>query len=343
MKKKIVSKLMAVVLVFSLVLTGCGSSQEDSAASADGEELTTIRFGVMTGTLSHWLTEIGTEKGIFEKHGLQIEMSEFSAGINTVDAMVQGSLDIGGVADFAGINRIGSTQDETDLRFFVRVGTSNSFSLYANPETVNSLEDLKGKGVVIQLGTVIEYWVGKTLELAGLTKEDVELAELENLTTDLLAVANSGDADAAWANGETAKKLQEDYGWKQIMTQEDLGLNTYNLSVSTEEYLKANQETVQKFIEANNEIMEYVENNHDDAVAIISERTGGETEVIESTLDTIEFDQSVTQEMVDALNDIGTWAYENGFFDKEYDVADYINTDALAAAFPDMVSYSKAE
>jgi NitT/TauT family transport system substrate-binding protein len=34
------------------------------------------------------------------------EISEFAAGINTIDAITTGQLDIGNFADYAGINRI---------------------------------------------------------------------------------------------------------------------------------------------------------------------------------------------------------------------------------------------
>lgn len=38
--------------------------------------------------------------------GVTFEISEFAAGINTIDAITTGQLDIGNFADYAGINRI---------------------------------------------------------------------------------------------------------------------------------------------------------------------------------------------------------------------------------------------
>lgn len=339
MKKRVFSTFAALILVFSFLLTGCGasgSSSENSGSSNDS--LTTVRLGVMTGNISHQYALIGQEKGIYEKYGLSVETTEYSAGINTVDAIVTGQLDIGFVADFAGINRIGNTSTDSNLKFFAQIANSAITELYVNPEKIKTLSDLKGKNIITLLGTVWEYWNAKTLDAAGLTADDVEYKAVDS-AQDGLAIANSGDADAFWASGENASRLQE-YGWKSIYTQQDMNTSTYQVYMSNSDYLSQNQETVQAFLKATQEIIEYIQNNTDDAADLIYEKTGMEQSVFKNSIDSYELTLSFDQDTYDTLNDINNWAYENGYYENSYKLADFIDTSALAAAYPDKVSWS---
>ncbi|MCD8018754.1 MAG: ABC transporter substrate-binding protein [Clostridiales bacterium] len=113
MKQKAVSLLL--VLGLAIGLTGC---QSNSNVKNEGTEDTlvteesnyeTIRVGVFTGGLDHYLAVIGSEEGIFQEYGINLELTEFASGINTVDAIVTGQADVGMAADFALVNRIGNT------------------------------------------------------------------------------------------------------------------------------------------------------------------------------------------------------------------------------------------
>ena len=110
MKKRWISFL--VILGLTAGLAGCGtqSSQaagdtkkEDTQTAGDAktQEVQTVRLGVMTGNSDHWVAEVGIEQGIFEKYGIELKVTEFAAGINTIDAIVTDQVDIGNLADYA--------------------------------------------------------------------------------------------------------------------------------------------------------------------------------------------------------------------------------------------------
>lgn len=338
------SKVLSIAMAFCLVLTGCGSTDEATENEAAAEtEIQTIRLGVMTGQTQHWIATVGNEKGIYEKHGLKVEVSEFARGIDTVDALVSGSVDIGGLADFALVNRIGSTQDDTDLRIFSSICKTGVSEFYVNPKTVNELSDIKGKTIVTQKGTVTEYWNALTLERAGLTESDVDLAEVENITVDVLALAEKNNIDAAWASGETAKRLEDNYGWKAIISQGELETETYTIAVANNEYLQANKDTVEKFVEANEEIIQYITENFDEVAQVISDASGMELDVFKTTYEGYTISQELSQALYDDLDGIAKWAYENGYYDKEYSLKNYLNTDILSNVSSELVTFTSAD
>ena len=131
MRKNIIKRAAAVLagVVFVIAgLTGCSKNAEnadkkstvpvaaaESTAAAEESkeneqiELTNVRLGVYTGGADHYIALVGKNQGIFEKYGLNVESYEFPSGIATVDAMTNDQVDIGMVADYALVNRIGNS------------------------------------------------------------------------------------------------------------------------------------------------------------------------------------------------------------------------------------------
>lgn len=346
MKKKSLTKILtAALLTLTVALTGCGGSGNSGntdnlaseSAATDEQEPTTIRLGVMTGNADAWLAAIGKETGIYEKHGLDIQVTEFAAGINTVDAITTNQIDIGQTADFAGINRIGNTVNQTTLRYFAGITYQANTKLYVNPEKIKTVEDLKGKNIITLLGTVWEYWNASAVQSAGYTNDDVVYKAVDSMQ-DGLAVAYAGDADAFFASGENARRLEE-YGWTSLLDQSELGLTTYALYMANQEYLDANKDTVVDFLEATQEIMDYIANNTDAAADIMNDQAGLEQDVFKNQVAAVHYRLDITQDAYDGLKKVAEWTQANGYYENAFDIADFLNTDALSEAYPDKITY----
>ena len=178
MKKRIISLAAAAVFVIG-TLAGCGNSSTqttDTTASSDASsssgDLVTVRDAVMTGQLDQYATEIGLWQGIFEKYGIDLQTTEFVAGINTIDAVVNGTADIGMMADYAAVNRLGNTLDATNLQIFSQISGGQaalSGGLYVDPKYADDPKSLDGSaGFMYQEGTVTYYYASKCIEYLGL-------------------------------------------------------------------------------------------------------------------------------------------------------------------------------
>lgn len=330
MKKKLISFL--VILGLAAGMTGCGSEGQTTGGQTTEEQTTeealqTIRLGLMTGNTDHWLAVVGEEKGIFEKYGIQIEVTEFAAGINTVDAITTDQVDIGMLADYAAVNRLGNTQDSTDLRLIANFASSSVSKLYVNPQEVTTLEDLAGKGVVTLPGTVWDYWTAKTFEKAGISEEDQVLVNVDSAQA-ALGVMTTGEGVAFWASGTNATKLEE-AGMTALIDMEDLGLRTDSYIVAEESYVKENEELVANYLKALKETEEWVLENQQEAAGIVEEKTGIPQEQFLENLEAVSLLMEFEQDTIDHLTSIKDWALEAGCFEKDFDIEDYIDTTAL--------------
>ncbi|MEE3392689.1 MAG: ABC transporter substrate-binding protein [Lachnospiraceae bacterium] len=339
--------IVEAIVLAVMPLTGCTQTDSQSkksvvsakVSSDNGTgDLPTVRLGVLSASNLLWEAQIGIDKGIFKKNGINVEYTEFGSGIESVNQIVAGNLDIGFVADFAGINRIGSTQDKTDLRFIAPLSKTATYALYVDPEQVSKIEDIKGKGVMVALGTVLEYFNGVTFTKGGFTKNDVDIIPLE-APTDVLALAKSEKAAAYWTAGETARKLQEDYGWKKLIGQADIGITTNNMFMANNAYANGNKETIAKFLKSFEEIADYEENNREDTIDYISKKDGIDKQFIEVSLDAEVRSDVFDQDVYDGLQIIENWCSENKFYDKDYSIKDFINAEALKSIDSSKVTY----
>ena len=265
MKKRVISLAATAVLVFG-VLSGCGSTSSDNstttketteetassdASTSDGD-LVTVRDAVMTGQLDQYATEVGLWQGLFEKYGIDLKTTEFVAGINTIDSVVSGTADIGMMADYAAVNRLGNTLDATDLKIFSQIsggGVAQSGGLYVDPKYADDLESLDGsEGFMYQEGTVSYYYASKCIEYLGLDESKQNLINTDSSQT-RLALIQKGGASAVYANGSEANYI-EDAGWVLAATSQEIGIQTGTYFLATDKYISENKEVLAKFLEA---------------------------------------------------------------------------------------------
>ncbi|MCD8356963.1 MAG: ABC transporter substrate-binding protein [Clostridia bacterium] len=342
LKKRLLTAILAGIT--ALTLTACGNSTSTGNASsgsgdaAASDELTTVRYAVMTNNQSQWYAVIGDETGIFADHGIEVKITEFAAGINTVDAIVTEQADIGILADYAAVNRIGNTQDNSNLRIFSRIATNadqGATSLYVNPDKVKSLEDLAGQGFATQPGTVWDYWVAKTYEKANIPEDQQVILNCDSGAA-AVAVLTSGEGVAFWCSGTNAQKLEE-AGFEPLITLDDLGLHTEQYNITSTSFLEEHQDIVEEFLLAQQEIAEWINANPEEAAQIIEEKTGNPADQFIADFNAITLTIDFTQDTLDHLNGIKDWAVGNGSY-ADYDILNYVDLSALEEVSPDSVA-----
>jgi NitT/TauT family transport system substrate-binding protein len=324
-------RVIAVVLLGAALL-GAGCSKKKANGEAAGLER--VRLGVMTDTVSAYAADIGVSEGIFARHGLDVEIASFAAGINTIDAVTTGAMDIGFGADFAVLNRLGGSPS-TPLRIFTGLGegTLDSWKLYAQGDSIRSPRDLAGQRIVTRLGTVEEYWHARTLTANGVAPESVNFLPVD-ATMEGVVLINNGDAVAMWANARPAEALNRIAGVHVIGDLTEVGAPTLSLAVSTEQFLTNRKGAAEKYLKAMQEIFDILSNDPQKSAEIVQKVSSTPVEQtlinLKNNTNYIDFNQYV----FDAIGGLHEWAQTNGVIKYPYDLRKYVNTDALKSAFP---------
>ena len=336
-------KLLALGLSLALTVTtvtGCGdsgkdagSSSSDSSADTSGSgDATTLRLGVMTGNIDHLIAVLGQEKGFFKDNGIDLQVTEYAAGINTVDALTMDQIDVGIAADFAILNRLGNTEG-SDLKIVANYANATGGQFYANPETVKSIDDLNGKKIINLPGVVYEYWNTLVVKKAGLNEGEYEFVNVDSQPSGV-AVASAGDADAFWGSGEVGAQLAS-YGWQPILTLDELGAMTTMFFVTREGWAKENAETLKKFYAGYNATVDFIKNNTDEAASIVEAKAGLKADLFKQMLASYDLGIQFKQKAFDYLDGVNTWLKENNYYKNPYDTKSILLLDAAKEAYPD--------
>jgi NitT/TauT family transport system substrate-binding protein len=327
---------MKKIALFAVVLTvlSVGYSNAAGKKEAGGANLEPLRLGVMTDTVTEYAAVIGVAEGIFEKHGLKVEIASFAAGINTIDAVTTGQMDIGFGADFAVINRFGGAAN-SPLRIFTGLNESkpDAWKLYALGSDIQSISDLRGKAAITYLGTVIEYWYAKALAANNIASAEINFLPVDS-PLEGVALLQKGSAQAIWASGRAEQSVKQIAGTHVIGDLTLVGAPTVSVAIATEQFLTEHKSIAIKYLRATKEIYDFIASKPEEAAVIIQKANGTPLEQSRTNFQTginyIKFDSTI----FNILNDLRGWAETSGIINYPYDLQKYINVDALKEAFP---------
>lgn len=270
---------------------------------------------------------IAKEKGFFEKNGLDVEVTYFTTGLETLHALTADQ------ADFASTGTtpyVHFSFQRDDVNIISQVTLSNDIQILARKDKVNELADLKGKKIGFVKGTVTKIAIINTLKEIGLTENDYELVMFNQPIALPNSILNQEiDAYAIWepiiTNG--IKALGED---NSIIFGGDKGLHglPYFTVVRQDYLIESNAETIDKFNKSLLEAVEYIQNNRDESIKTVSEIVKIDQSVIENIWDKYDFEISLKQSLLDELNYEKNWfAPEDAKIDPDY--KKLINSDSL--------------
>lgn len=208
MKKKLLSLLAFLSLALILVV-GCSAedTEEDKVGETEDEteevaELETVKVGYMPNYASNSAVIAGMYTGDFEDEGIEIELIEFADGPTIIAALESGSLEVGYIGPGAHVLPI---KGEADIFAWSQLG--NADEVIANKSKgVETIEDLKGKKIAVATGTSSEMILDLTLAEAGLTKDDVEVFDMDASAIVTAMSSGSVDAVATWSPNTNAIK-----------------------------------------------------------------------------------------------------------------------------------------
>src|SRR5690625_5110774 len=288
-KRGIRGSLIAAAAAAMLALTSCGGGDEaptgtDQETAQDNGELTEISIGVIP-IVDVAPIYLGVEEGIFEEHGLDVELTLAQGGAAIIPAVQSGDFDFG----FSNITSLVIGKSQGLPLELVAPGPQTTgepgedFSSLIVPEDsdAESIVDLEGKRVAVNtLNNINDTVLKEGMRQEGGDRDSMDLVEVA--FPDMGGQLESGNVDAIMAVEPFATMAMNE-GAQEIYSPyaqpiEDLTIAAYFASTDR---IEEDRETVDAFIAAMKESQQYAEDNPEAAKEILSEYTEIEPEVIE--------------------------------------------------------------
>ncbi|WP_345045222.1 ABC transporter substrate-binding protein [Georgenia daeguensis] len=297
---------------------GDGATAGGTATGGSGE-LTAVTVGVLpiVDTAAIWL---GVDQGIFEDHGLDVELELAQGGAAVVPAVVSGEYQFG-FSNVVSLLLAGSQGLPLKMvapgNFSTGDPESDIGAVLAMPDSgIESPADLAGKTVAVNtLNNIGDVTVREVVEKAGGDPEQVSFVEMG--FPDMPAALAGGQVDAAWIL-EPFRTIAMDQG-AEVVTHNFADVDPEMMIASyftTSQLAESDPETVEAFTAAMEESLTYAEENPDAAREILSTYTEIDPAVQEKMV-MPRFSPDINRDSVQTLADL---ALKYGLVSEDVDV-----------------------
>ena len=219
--------------------------------------------------ISHAVPIIGMEKGTFQDqigNNTVIESMLFDAGPQVIESIFAGSLDIAYVGPGPAIN--GFLKSENHNVKILSGAASGGASFIVHPDSkINSVADFGGKRIAApQIGNTQDISLRNYLSENGLkpAEKGGSVIVLNIPNPDIYTLFAKGDIDAAWVPEPTATILVQQLNGTRLFNEEELWPDNRFASVlliAREEYVNQNPDVINKWLEAHQQTVNWINSN----------------------------------------------------------------------------------
>ncbi|MEE0880838.1 MAG: aliphatic sulfonate ABC transporter substrate-binding protein [Turicibacter sp.] len=249
---------------------------------------------------------------------ISVEYAEITSGADQTQALASGDVDI--LYAVGGTSVVSAAANGADIKVLNMYSRSpEAFCMYSADETIKSAEDLRGKTIAGPVGTNLHQLLVAYLEQAGMTVDDVNYVNMS--IPDAKAALDGNSIDVALLAGPTAYKAKEQ-GYNLVTNGKGLTDALIAVAVS-EDFYNKHKEEVELFVKAQENIINYMNENYDETMEIVANELGLEKSAVEEMYKQYDFSIETTDADRQAFQNVANFMLETGMIEQA------INTDEL--------------
>jgi aliphatic sulfonates family ABC transporter substrate-binding protein len=156
-----------------------------------------LRIGYQSFGVLSLLKATGALEEALGVRGVDVEWTDHATGMQVIDAIAAGALDVGVVGEAAPVFAQASRAPVVYLAAEPPAPEGEAI-VVLEPSQIRSLSDLRGRSLAVSRGANVVYFVARALEEAGLTWGDITVRPLSPVDARAAFVRGEVDAWAIW-------------------------------------------------------------------------------------------------------------------------------------------------
>jgi NitT/TauT family transport system substrate-binding protein len=301
---------LAAVAIASAGVTACSSN----STSSSPHQLTVAY--VVDPSWSH--VPVAQKAGYFTSHGLDVKVVNFSTGVEALQALTAGQVD---VATAAAVPTSAAVTKTPQLRIVADGARWNGARLVARKSAgIASLADLNGKSIGTPLGTSGAFFASTVVQHSGTDAKLVQVAPPAIVTAatqhdvDAISIFQPYQSQVIQALGDDAVVLK-DSGPEPFVD--------HCLYLSTESTTNGKAADLSAFFAALGEAGKDLAAQKPEALAAVTDATKLDASLVSSVLKEYDFTLQLKPQLAEELTALGNWAKSNGKIDASVALPDY--------------------
>jgi len=336
MPKKI---LIGLVLVMVVVILGIGFYwfNQKQPKETKGKIIKEIVLGYEISFLTAPVL-VAENKGYFLEEDLDVKMKEFGSGRTALRTMLNdGNLDMVTVAQTPVVFNSFNRNDYAIIA--AMVSSDNDVKILVHRDKgIKDPSDLTGKKVGTTKGSSGHFFLALFLAFNGLELSAVEIIDLE--ATELPQALSRGRVDAISSWEPNILKTKSLLGKKALILPSKGIFREDFYFVPNRNFMRNNPETLKSFLKAIKKGEEFIRENSDESINIVSERLKLDKKLTASVWNDFEYQLVLDQTILITLEDEARWAIREGLTDKRElpNYFGFLYLDALEEVKPEAVT-----
>jgi sulfonate transport system substrate-binding protein len=300
---------LLILLFLALAASGL-SFYRFGDASVRGSKV--LRIGTFSTAIDYSPFYIAQSQGWLEdaakRHGMAIQYSRFDALPAINDALAARKLDIILEADTPAIVQKASGNELVEI---APLASLSQEMIIPKSSSAKSLQDLQGKKIAVLFGTGFHYGFISGINKSGIPPNAFTLVNLAPPEARAAFASSSVDGWYVWP---PFPQQEEVAGTGKIIPGTSARVNVFMFANA--EFARDNSALIDDIIAAIDRARQFIRENGNEAQAIVSRQTSFQPEVVALAWPKIDFNLTVTPQVVEEMNDQAAFLAQGNFISK---------------------------
>jgi sulfonate transport system substrate-binding protein len=269
---------------------------------------------------------LGKAKGFYDqafaKEGAKVEYDLFLSGPLAVEAAAGDHVDLLNVGNIPPVIARANGID-------VKVIAKSAFNPATNAVLVSpnfpiqTIEDLKGKKVAVQVGSSVHYFLSQVLAEKGMTLADVQLVNLPGPDQGPALESGNVDAIVLWMPYRTQLEMA---GKARVLVDSAHFSGGIGVYMVRNEFGKQNPKLVECFLKATKQANNYLKKHPQEALKLLASNSQFPAAILAKSLEGFDWSMGITPKDIDAMNGIKQFLKTTKVIRKDFVIQELFDT-----------------
>ena len=311
--KRIVATILALILICSLTLTGCGKTApvKDLVVTYVTSPLNVPSIVEQNhGIFQETMKEAGVET---------VTYSEITSGADQTQALASG--DIHFLYAVGATSVILSAANDADIKIISMFSRSpKAFCLISNDSSITSPEDLRGKTVAGPQGTILHELLVAYLATGNMTLADISF--VNTTIPDAMAAMMGGSVDCALLAGAAAYNTQA--AGAHLVTNGDGLVEASICCATTQKFYDEHKDVVESFLKAQGNVLDFMAANEETALQEAADYLDLDINAVKDMYGYYNFDMTIYDSDIAAMESTMQFMLDNDMIEQPVDIASLV-------------------